>query len=142
VVSVVAQQDTVAPGDLVTVDVYVSNVQSLRTYQFALTVSDGETGGLTRDHGVVDTTNASFVFNSGQMIQAVDQIHGRFGAVLFHGGADATTPRYLGSYTYQVSPDASGTFTVSVTPGNTSFLNSEAGVPLPFRTLPAKIIVE
>ncbi len=142
VVTVVPQQAVVSPGGMVTVDVYISNVQSLRTYQFALSVTNGDTGSLTRDHGVVDLANADFVFDGrGQVIQAVDEVNGRFGAVLFQGGADAPTRKYLGSYTYQVSPDASGTFTISVTPGTISFLISEAGVQMPYRTLPAKVTI-
>lgn len=141
VVTVVPQQATAAPGDSVTVDVYVSNVEALRTYQFALDVSAGAFGSLTRDYGVVDVAHADYVFGGGEVIQAVDEVNGRFGAVMIYGGADAPTRRYLGSYTYQVSPDASGTFRISVREGTISFLNSVAGANLPFRAVPGIITI-
>ncbi len=141
VVSVVPRQNTVLPGDMITFDVYVSNVASLRTYQFALQVTSNDTGRLVRDHGVVDQSVADFVFSGRQVLQAVDEIHGRFGAVVFQGTANTTERKYLGSYTYQVSQDAAGSFTISIAPGSISFLNDDAGEDIPFRISSATVTV-
>lgn len=141
VVSVVPRQNTVMPGDMVTFDVYVSNVESLRTYQFALQVTSNDTGRLVRDHGVVDLADADFVFSGRQVLQAVDEIHGRFGAVVFQGTANSTDRKYLGSYTYQVSEDAAGSFTISIAPGSISFLNDDTGEDIPFRISSATVTV-
>lgn len=141
VVMVVPRSETASAGDTVTVDLYVSNAVDLRTYQFALDVTGGATGAMARDFGEVDVTHAEYVFGTDQVIQAVDEKLGRFGAVLFQGSVDVTGQKYVGSYTYQVSPDASGSFTIAVNPTRVSFLTDAGGVDIPFRTTSATVAV-
>ena len=140
-VTVVPRRETATAGGMVTVDVYVSNVTGLRTYQFALDVLGGASGTLARVSGEVDTTQAEFVFGTEQVIQAVDEQYGRFGAVLFRGSTDVTGQKYVGSYTYQVSPDASGAFTIGVNPTRISFLTDTAGKDIPFHAIPTTVTV-
>lgn len=139
VVTVVPRRESASTGGTVTVDVFVSNVSKLRTYQFALDTSGGTSGTLTRTDGVVDQTRGDFVFGSDQVIQAVDKIHGRFGAVLFSGGKDVTGQSYVGTYSFQASPDAKGAFTVSVNPTRMSFMTDASGNDIPFRSVPATV---
>lgn len=140
-VTVVPRSETATAGGTVTVDVYVSNVAGLRTYQFALDVSGGTSGTLSRDRGVVDVTNAEFVFGTEQVIQAVDEQYGRFGATLFSGSKDVTGQKYVGTYTYQVSPDASGSFTIDVDGSRVSFLTDTTGNDIPFHITPTTVTV-
>ncbi len=141
-VTVVPRSETATAGGAITVDLYVSNVAGLRTYQFALNVSGGDSGTLSRDFGEVDVTDAEFVFGADQVVQAVDERYGRFGATLFDGTVDVTGRRYLGSYTYQVSPDASGSFTIEVNPSQMSFLTDTAGKDIPFHAMPMTVAVQ
>jgi len=140
-VTVVPRSQTAKAGGAITVDVYVSNVAGLRTYQFALEVSGGTSGTLTRDHGTVDVTSAEFVFGTDQVIQAVDEHHGRFGATLMDGSKDVTGQKYVGTYTYQVSPDASGSFTIDVDQSRVSFLTDTMGKDLAFHAMPTTVTV-
>lgn len=139
VVTIVPRRDTASAGGTVTVDVFVSNVPKLRTYQFALDTSGGTTGTLTRTDGVVDQTRSDFVFGTDQVIQAVDKIHGRFGAVLFNGGKDVKAASYVGTYNFQASPDAKGAFTISVNPTRMSFMTDASGNNIPFRAEPITV---
>jgi len=141
-VTVVPRQESALAGGTLTVDVYVSNVSGLRTYQFALEVSGGTTGSLSRSAGLVDVAHADFVFGTDQVIQAVDEQHGRFGAVLFRGSRDVTGQKYVGSYTYDVSPDASGSFTIGVDESRVSFMTDAAGEDIVFRTVPTTVQVQ
>jgi len=140
-VTVVPRSEMVTAGGTITVDVYVANVAGLRTYQFALDVSGGTSGTLSRDYGEVDVTHAEFVFGGDQVIQAVDEQHGRFGATLFDGTTDVTGRKYVGSYTYKVSPDASGSFTIEVNASRVSFLTDTMGDDLPFHVMPTTVTV-
>lgn len=140
-VTVVPRSDTATAGGTITVDVYISNVTGLRTYQFGLQVSGGTAGTLTRDHGVVDVTKPEFVFGTDQVIQAVDEQYGRFGATLFQGSKDVKGQKYVGTYTYNVSSDASGPFTIDVDQSRVSFLTDTEGRDLAFHTTPTTVTV-
>ncbi len=140
-VTVVSRSETAVAGGTITVDVYLSNVAGLQTYQFALDVSGGTSGTLSRDRGEVDVTNAEFVFGTDQVIQAVDEAYGRFGATLFRGSTHVIGQKYVGSYTYQVSPDASGSFTIEVNASRVSFLTDTAGEEIPFHAMPMTVSV-
>ena len=141
VVTVVPQEAMGAAGDRFTVDVYISGVADLRTYQVALDTWGGATGSLTREDLSVDVDRADYVFGAAQAIQASDPVHGRIGAVLFDGSVDAADSRYLGSYTFQASRNASGTFTIGVQPGGNTFLADSRTQRMPFRTAAATVTV-
>jgi len=141
VVSVVPRRELASSGGTVTVDVFVSNAPNLRTYQFSLDASGGTNGSLVRTDGVVDQTRGDFVFGTDQVIQAVDKRHGRFGAVLFNGGKDVTEPGYVGSYSFEASPEAKGAFTISVNPTRISFMSDAQGEDIRFRSVPATVTV-
>jgi len=57
------------------------------------------------------------------------------------GAVDAQTPKYVGSYSFRATPDASGEFNVSVIKGNDSFVSTTAASTPPFRATGATISV-
>ncbi len=112
--TVVANTTSIAPDGAVTLDVFVSGVASLRTYQTKLGISGGDAGQLTVDDLFVDHTRADYVFGTAQKLDAVDRTGNRIGAVLMDGGVDAMGAKYVGTYTVRASSDAAGTFNVNV----------------------------
>lgn len=128
-----AQQTTVKPGGLVTVDVYVANVADLATYQVKLKVAGGESGELAVESGVVDTNRSDYVFGNAQVVRAADTPRIRLGAVQINGSVDVTRPKYIGSFTFRASSDANGAFTIDIVPDTKeSFLNAESAERIPF----------
>ena len=112
--TVVAGTTSIAPDGAVTLDVFVSGVSDLRTYQTKLGVSGGDTGRLTVDDVFVDHAREDYVFGTAQKLDAVDRTGDRIGGILMAGGVDATAAKYVGSYTVRASSDAAGTFSVNV----------------------------
>lgn len=139
-VSVVPRQASGRAGDLFTVDVYVGGVTGIRTYQFKMGVQGGTAGELKRDSGAIDQTRADFLFGDKQEIVAVDELNGRFAGTTFGHDYDATTPKYVGSYSFRASPDASGAFNVGVVAGSDTFISTAVG-DIPYRATGATITV-
>ncbi len=110
----VPSRTVIQPGEAVSVDVYLSNVQDLRTYQTSLMTRGGDAGSLTREDVVLNSTRADFVFAGQQKVDAVDQSGGRVGAVLFNGSVNVGDPAYIGTYTFRASADATGLFRIGV----------------------------
>lgn len=138
---VVADQSSIAPGDAVTVDVFVSGVPSLRTYQVKVGTTGGQSGRLGFEDLWVDHERADYVFGTAQKLDAVDRTGGRIGGVLMTGGVNAVQSRYLGSYTFRASPDASGTFEINITTAERqSILMSEGNQELNVGIGPAATI--
>lgn len=141
VIRAVPQQPNAKPGSVVTVDVYVMNAPQVRTFQAALDVVGGRTGTLTRLPGRIDKARGDYIFGTQQAVAAVDDSRGRFGATLFRGAVDATEPRYLGSFDFKVSEDASGTFIVKVRFDDDTFLLDESSNPVSYSPMHATIRV-
>jgi hypothetical protein len=112
--TVVANTTSIAPDSAVTLDIFITGVASLRTYQTKIDISGGDTGNLTVDDVFIDHARPNYVFGSAPKLDAVDRSGNRIGAVLMDGGVDATSAKYVGSYTVRASSDASGTFSVNV----------------------------
>lgn len=110
----VPSRTVVQPGEAVNVDVFLSNVQDLRTYQVTLMTRGGDAGTLTREDVALNSTRTDFVFSGMQKVDAVDRNGGRVGAVLFGGGVNVGDPAYIGSYTFRASADATGLFRIGV----------------------------
>lgn len=113
--TVMADTTNIAPGDAVTVDVFVSGVPSLRSYQVKLAVSGGTAGRLEFEDLWIDHERTDYVFGTAQKLDAVDRTGARIGGVMMAGGVEALEPRYVGSYTFRASPDAAGTFSINIT---------------------------
>lgn len=113
-VTLVPSQGSVAPGGSLVVDAFVSNASDLRSYQLTLAIAGGDAGGLTLSSMQIDNTRGDYVFGTQQKFDAVDDVGGRLGGVLFSGGVDVTNPAYLGTFTLNATSDARGTFNVKV----------------------------
>jgi len=112
--TVVANTASIAADGAVTLDIFVSGVASLRTYQTKLGISGGDAGQLTIEDVFVDHERGDYVFGTAQKLDAVDRTGNRIGGILMAGGVDATAAKYVGSYTVRASSDAAGTFSVNV----------------------------
>ena len=141
VIRAVPRQSAAKPGDVVTVDVYVMGVRGMRTFQVALDAVGGRTGTLTREPGVIDEAREDFVFGGARAITAVDDLGGRFGGTLWEGTVDATDQKYLGSFDYRVSDDASGTFVVKVRYNSDTFVMDDQNSQFRFAPMNATIKV-
>jgi len=122
------------------VEVFVQGVTNLRSYQVGLVINGGLSGELVREEVEIDSARADFVFNELQAISAADQVGGRLGGVLIDGGVDKATPAYLGTYAFRPSPDASGTFQVSIDTDVKSFLADGKNEMIEFGAGPAALI--
>jgi hypothetical protein len=129
-----------SPDGLYLVDVFVQGATNLRTYQIAVVVTGGTSGELLRDELQIETTRPDFVFGELNAISAADQTGGRLAGVLIDGGVDRPAASYLGTYSFQPSPDAAGTFQVSIDSRPHSFLLDAGNEMLEFRTAPAALV--
>lgn len=140
VVTLTPRSKTVIPGEDVVVDVFISSVDPLRTFQVAVEAHGGASGTLERVEASIERERPDYVFAGIQAIDAADQNHGRLGATTFGVSVDASGTRYAGSFVFLASPDASGTFRVSVRPQLSFFTNDQAQ-DMPYRTLAAEVRV-
>jgi hypothetical protein len=129
-----------SPDGLYLVDVFVQGATNLRTYQIGVVVTGGTSGELVRDELQIETARPDFVFGGRQAISAADQVGGRLGGVLVDGGVNRPAASYLGTYSFHPSPDAAGTFQVSIDTGPKSFLADAGNAMVEFRTAPAALI--
>lgn len=104
------------------VDVYVEGVDSMRGYQIRLTTGGGESGELELNDVTIDDSREDFVFFGSQTIGASSARIRQLASVRFDGPTTATDAKYLGTYAYTPTGDASGLFRVNVEPGNDSVL--------------------
>ncbi|UCC29309.1 MAG: hypothetical protein JSU86_14035, partial [Phycisphaerales bacterium] len=138
--TLVPSQRTLQAGGALTMDLFVSGVADLRVYQAALDVTGGTRGSLVVEDLSINSERPDFVFGTQQKLDAVDQVGGRMGAVLFAGGVDATSSKYLGTFTLRASDDALGTFSVNLRGGESSILWTSQNQPVRFGLGPAATI--
>jgi len=137
VVSLKTKQLNATAGGQVIVEVYVTNVRDLSTYEMRLNVVGGDRGTLTLEKISVDQQREDYVFkNAGvQILDVVDMSQQRVGMVRFGGGSDVAADKqaYLATFTYRVSGDASGKFAVSLGNPEAAFLNNSQALQIPHR---------
>jgi hypothetical protein len=104
------------------VDVFVDGAKGLRSYQVTLDVTGGASGQLNRTDLTIDKNRNDFVFGTSQSIIADDKAGGRAGAVLFDGSVDVDKDGYLGTYAFQPTADAKGSFSINVRVGPETIL--------------------
>lgn len=142
VLSVVPRKSSGRPTDLFVFDIFISGAPALRTYQLALDASGGLGGRLDRGGGTIDQKRPDFVFHGdGQVIAAVDDLMGRFGALLMKGAQDASERKYLGSYSFRASDGAIGTFTVTVRQTHDTILADLQSKDIPYRVESATVTI-
>jgi hypothetical protein len=96
------------------VDVFVQGVESLRTYQISLLTGGGNAGRLQLESVASDTSRPDYVFGRAHVVDASSPRTGLLVGVLYDGSADASAPRYLGTYGFRPTPDANGAFRINV----------------------------
>ena len=133
-IRVVAKQPTVVPGGRLTAEVFVGDVTDLSVYQVTLGVVTGGTGGgLILQTVHIDSERPEYVFGSASVVKGEAVHSGQAGAMRVHGSTDVGRSAYLGTYTFQASADASGTFELKLKSGQESFLLDSTGRAIPFR---------
>lgn len=137
VISLKTKQTTVAAGGQVIVEIFVTNVRDLATYEMRLNAVGGDRGTLTLEKIAVDQQRADYVFkNAGvQILDMVDMTQQRVGMVRFGGGSDVAVNQqaYLATFTFRVSADASGKFAIALGNPEAAFLNNSAANQIPHR---------
>lgn len=141
VIRLVPQKTHAMPGDVVTVDAFVMGTQGLRTFQVGVDAIGGRTGKLVRETGSMDEARGDYVFGSSRAIKAVDDSRGRLGGTLWDGFVDAQDMSYMGSFSFRVSNDASGSFVFKVRMDEDSFLLDANGDPITFTPIHSTIKV-
>lgn len=142
VIALVPAQRVIQAGEATTIDVFVSRVSDLRSYQVSLTTSGGASGQLAIEDLSIDTDRADFVFGDRDKLKAADRVGKRIGAVLVDGGVDVAGQAYLGTYVVRASGDATGTFSINVRTDDQSLLWDSSNKPIRFGTsTPATISV-
>jgi len=140
-VTVVPRQQAANAGEVISFDVYVSNVGDLRTYQIAMDVVGGREGSLIRVPGQIEANRADFIFGTAQNVNAVDDTSGRLGGVRFDGGVKVEQASYVGTFNYQVPEGASGQFVAKVRMGEDSFLADTNNQTMPFSASGAAVTI-
>ncbi len=126
---VVPSDSTVEPGGVVGFDVYLTGkVSDLRAFQVTLAPDAASKDKVSLKDVTMDTERDDFVFLGMRKLDAVDKFGGRITATLFKGGLEVSgqNKNYLGSYQFQVAPDASGSFRIEIqsAPAESTLLNS------------------
>lgn len=114
------------------VDVFVQNTNDLRIYQISLLTGGGTAGRLELESVTVDQTRPDYVFGSDQIVEASSPRTGLLIAVLYDGSVNVAAPKYLGTYGFRATPDASGTFRISVNLGEETLLADQANEEMGF----------
>ena len=142
--SVKAMQNAVKPGDMVTVELYISMVSDLSVYQFAVGAKGGEQGALKLEEIIIDQKRPGYVFAGGQVIAAPDIKNSRAGALIMgvKEGRNVSKPTYIATAKFRVSGDAKGTFDVNLVAGQETFLRNSKALAIDFKiAAPAKVTV-
>ena len=107
-VGVVADQRTVLPGGLVTVEVLASNVADLSVYQVEIQATGGDRGRLALEAVKIDTDRPEYVFGQAEVIKGEALHSGQAGAMQMSGSTNVDRAAYLATYTFRASADVSG----------------------------------
>jgi hypothetical protein len=123
---------------LVVVDVFLSGAVDLRGYQIALdAIGGGDTpsggGQLVLEDVRIDTNRADYVFHGLDSYPATDAVRGRLASALATGDKPSGDAAYLGTFTFRMSPDAIGTFSVEPRTSET-MLRDAAGTAIGVQT--------
>ena len=136
VIFLAPERTRLRPDGSVNVDVFATGVANVGTYEVALDVSDGDSGGLDLVDLFVEAGREDFVFGTGEALSAVDESGGRLGGVLVADAAPAAEPAYLGTFVFHASSDAGGTFYLTLRGGKGTFLRDTNANPIAFRSGP------
>jgi hypothetical protein len=125
---VVTNASNVRPGDLITADIFITNVVDLKAFQVRARATGAITGRLPVASMVISKNRSDWVFGAGNVLDAVDNTGDRMGGLIIEGAIDATdTQKYLGTFTFETPADVSDVYYVNVEVGEeTLALDSDA----------------
>lgn len=138
--TVTSSKTTAQAGEMINVDVFVSQAQDLRGYQVAVEATGGKSGGLHLVDIHQDAARADWVFGGEQIVNAVDVNGSRMVAALFSGSTNVAMPKYLGTFSFQSTKDASGTFAVKVRASDETALRDSNSQPIGYHVGPAVLV--
>jgi len=119
---------TINPGQVVEVDVYVAGTSDLRAYEVSVDITGGTSGNLTLVSAFIDEARVDYAFYGAPAPthSSVDLSGGRIANVLETGGVDATTDVYAGTFVFQASGNADGTFAATALIQDTKLRDSSS----------------
>jgi len=129
---IVPSQKVAGSDGVIGVDVFVKDVENVRTVQVAVDGFDGNGNALTLTSLSQDTDRADFLFAGGEVINAADANYGRIGALLFNDVVSTDEAKYFGTFHFAVDEDAAGSYRFSVRPKD-SFMAGLRGQDLVFK---------
>jgi len=140
-ITFVPQQPKIEPGSTVLVDAFVSGANDLRAYQVAVDISGGQTGRFEMKDMYIDTARTDWVFADMQAVSAANRTGGRMMGALYSGGVNVSEPKYAGTLVLEASPDALGTFNISLRATEETTLKNPDSVEIAFMA-PAPTSIE
>jgi hypothetical protein len=108
----------ISPGSQVEIRAYGDEYVDLRGFEIQVQVTGGTGGTLTLEEIYIDDQRADFAFYGQEFFEASNVEDARAVCAMSSGGVNSTDDKYLGTFVFRASQDASGTFTVSAVPGD------------------------
>jgi hypothetical protein len=137
-----ADATVIKPGKPVTVRASVVSLVPLRADQVAVSVTGGTSATLDLETVTIDDTRTDYLFYGLADLPATDDQTARLAATLFSGSAPGSPQKYLGTFTFRASLDASGTFTISLRPAETLLRDGNSAAVTWTTGPPAQVTVE
>lgn len=142
--SVTGAAFTVVPGGQVNgeyvFEVYIKNVPELRTYQVKLEATGGTAGALNMTDVRIDKSRPDYVFSGSEAVDAADHSGSRLGGTLLTSSPVAVEgSKYVGTWKFRPTSDATGSFNVNVVAGAETFIADMQNRNLPVGAVGATV---
>ncbi len=108
----------ISAGSQVEIRAYGDEYVDLRGFEIQVQVTGGTGGTLTLENIYIDDQRADFAFYGQGFFEASNVEDARAVCAMSSGGVSSSEDKYLGTFVFRASQDASGTFTVSAIPGD------------------------
>ena len=119
---------TIDPEDTFTVEVSAVGSGYVRGYQVGIQVSGGTTGSLDLESIEIDEERIGYLFYGESAVTMTDAAGLRIlGAQIEDGSALSIFTRYLGTYVFKASSNASGTFSISIKASESIMTDPDGG---------------
>jgi hypothetical protein len=118
-INLTASPTSIKPNQTVSVQAFLTSGTTTRAFQVAVQVSGGTSGSLVLETVTINDTQTNYLFYGLNDLPATDVAGARLAATLFSGSVPAALQKYMGTFTFRASPDANGTFIVTLRPAET-----------------------
>ena len=125
-----ADRPILQAGDQIAIDVLVTNVEDLQTFQVTLDVKGGDQGSLDLQQIVIDDSRPEFVFGRGNALDATNVKTKEAAGVLLSDSVDVAEPALLATFLFRASRGAAGTFTISLAGNEQTFLRDAGALAI------------